>query len=109
MIKPTIPPAAVQQDLFSFSQPVAIPQGDGTFLLKPGKPLVWMTVKQFALAVGDISEDTIYRYIGSDYLPIRSPLDPTVEFVRRLGGTRLRISAAALSHFVNHGTATLRQ
>jgi hypothetical protein len=75
----------------SFHVPMSvIPQGDGSVLLRPGKPTEWMTVGQFAAAVG-LHRNTVYPYIGSEDLPER--------FVQYTGPRRIRISAAAVAHW----------
>lgn len=72
---------------------VQIPQGDGTYLIKPGKPIQWLTVKQFAAQVG-LGPDAIYRKIGSDALP--------ESFVEYAGPRKIRIRADGVEHFLLH-------
>lgn len=73
-----------------FIPTVQIPQGDGSVLVKPGRPVGWLTPKQFGQQVG-LSADSIYRAVGSDSLPER--------FVEFAGQRKLRIRADALDHF----------
>lgn len=75
---------------------VQIPQGDGSVLIKPGRPVEWLTPKQFALQVG-LSADTIRRKIGTPALPM--------EFVEYTGPRKIRIRADALSHWRAHWAA----
>lgn len=70
---------------------VQIPQGDGSYLVKPGKPIQWLTVKQFAAQVG-LGPDAIYRKIGSEALP--------ESFVDYAGPRKIRIRANAVEHFL---------
>ncbi|MHB8520690.1 MAG: hypothetical protein ACYDH9_08020 [Limisphaerales bacterium] len=76
-----------------FCAPVVIPQGDGSVIIRPGRPVAWLTPGQFAIAVG-LSRDSVYRYVGTEALP-----DHLVEYP---GLRRIRISAAAVSHFLEH-------
>lgn len=73
--------------------PTVVPQGDGSVLVRPGRPVEWLTVKQFGQLVG-LGEDSIYRKIGSDALPER--------FVDYAGPRKIRIRADALPHFREH-------
>ncbi|MBN8246236.1 MAG: hypothetical protein J0L84_02190, partial [Verrucomicrobia bacterium] len=61
-------PEQIQLPLFFTT--VQVPQGDGSVLVKPGRPVSWFTPKQFAQLVG-LSADTICRHVGSDCLPER--------------------------------------
>ncbi len=64
-----------QQIEFVFSQPVVIPQGDGTYLLKPGKPILGrrrLTVGQAAARAG-VSEDTVLRLYDSGFVEGERP------------------------------------
>ncbi len=70
-----------------------VPQGDGSFLLKPGKPQAWLTPSEFAAEVG-LSARSIYDYIGSEALPS--------EMVEYTGARKIRIQATALEHWRNH-------
>ncbi|MBN9693937.1 MAG: hypothetical protein J0M24_27150 [Verrucomicrobia bacterium] len=79
-----------------FIPTVQIPQGDGSVLVRPGKPIEWLTVKQFGQQVG-LKEDSIYRKIGSDALPER--------FVDYAGPRKYRIRADAIEHFRQHWRA----
>ena len=72
---------------------VQIPQGDGSYLVKPGKPIQWLTVKQFAAQVG-LGADAIYRKIGSEALP--------ESYVDYAGPRKIRIRADAVEHFLNY-------
>ncbi len=72
---------------------VLTPQGGGEFLVKPGKPVEWLTPKEFALRIG-LSRDTVYRHIGTDALPDR--------FVEFAGPRKIRIQAAAIAHWESH-------
>ncbi len=72
---------------------IVLPQGDGSIVLKPGKPQEFMTVLDFARRVG-LSRNSIYDYIGSAALPDA--------FIRFAGTRRILISAAAVEHWETH-------
>lgn len=72
---------------------IQIPQGDGSYLVKPGKPVQWLTVKQFAVQVG-LQSDAIYRAIGTDALP--------ETFVQYVGPRKIRIMADGVEHYLAH-------
>lgn len=90
-MKPRLDDAQIPLPLWTPT--VAIPQGDGSFVVKPGKPVEWMTPSQFAGAVG-LHRNTIYGYIGTDSLPER--------FVDYTGLRKIRIQVAAVEHFKAH-------
>lgn len=79
-----------QQMLALWIPTVQIPQGDGSVLVKPGRPVGKLTPKQFGREVG-LSADTIYRRVGHDCLPER--------FVEYVGERKILILADALEHF----------
>jgi hypothetical protein len=79
--------------MFTWSKPVLIPQGDGSVLVKPGKPQAWLTPAEFAAEVG-LSVRSIYDYIGTDALPSG--------FVDYSGARKIRIQAAAIEHWREH-------
>lgn len=70
-----------------------IPQGDRTFLIRPGRPIQRLTVSQFAGLVG-LSPSSVYRYIGSDALPDRC--------VVYAGKRKILILAAAVAMFLDY-------
>ena len=76
-----------------FTPTVIIPQGDGSVLVKPGRPIQRLTPAEFGRRVG-LDRDTIYRYIGSEALPER--------FVEYAGVRKITIDAAAVEHFLAH-------
>ncbi len=82
-----------QLPLPCFTLPVIMPQGDGSVVVRPGKPVLWMTPGQFAQAVG-LSRDSIYRYIGTAALP-----DDQVQYC---GRRKLRIASAAVQPFLDY-------
>jgi len=81
-------PEQIQLPLFFPT--VQIPQGDGSVLVKPGRPVAWLTPKQFAQLVG-LSPDTICRHVGSACLP--------EQFVEYNGPRKIRIRVDGLDHF----------
>lgn len=87
-------PSADQLPLPLFSPSVVIPQGDGSYLVRPGKPVEWLTVKQFAAAVG-LHRNTIYDYVGTAFLPD--------SMVQQIGCHKLRIRGEAVAHFLDAG------
>lgn len=78
---------------------LAIPQGDGSFVVKSGRPVEQLSPTQFARAVG-LHRNTVYTYIGTPSLPER--------FVEYAGVRKIRIHAAAVSHFKKHSRANHR-
>ena len=68
-----------------------IPQGDGSVIVKPGRPVDRITPLEFAKRVG-LSRNSVYRYIGSDALPER--------FVIFAGRHKILIQAEAVAHFL---------
>jgi excisionase family DNA binding protein len=68
---------------------VIIPQGDGSFVVKPGKPVEWLSPAQFARQFG-LDRSTIYRAIREGTIPS--------EFVEPIGKRKYRIAAAAMEH-----------
>lgn len=80
-----------QLSLFSYCPSVIVPQGDGTYQVKPGKPVQWLSVKEFSKAIG-LSPSTVRRHIGTDLLP-----DALVESV---GLVKRRINSEAVLHFL---------
>lgn len=77
------------QTRFSFAAAVVIPQGDGSFVVKPGRPLEWLTPAQFAAHFG-LEKSAAYRAIQDGTIP--------AQFVEPVGKRKLRIAAAALDH-----------
>lgn len=58
--------------LFSFAAPICTPRGDGSFVVKPGRPVSRLTVAQAAARAG-VSVWTIYRLINEGYLKADRP------------------------------------
>lgn len=79
-----------QLSLALWSPMTVVPQGDGSYLVKAGKPQEWLTVDQFARTVG-LHRNTIYPRIGSADLP--------EQYIQYTGPRRIRISAAAVAHW----------
>ena len=63
------------------------------YLVRAGKPVAWMTPKQFGAVFG-LGPEAIRRKIGSDALP-----ETLVEYN---GPRRIRIRADAVEHFRQH-------
>ena len=72
---------------------IQIPQGDGSVLVKPGRPVEWLSPKTFGQYVG-LSADSIYRKIGEPCLP--------EEFVRYNGPRKIQIRSDAVEHFTRY-------
>ncbi len=70
---------------------VQIPQGDGSVLVKPGRPVQRLTVLQFAGAVGFASRTSVYDRLGTEELPER--------LIERVGAGKILIRADAVAHF----------
>lgn len=88
--KPNSEPAAPSS--FSFSAPVCLPRGDGTFVVSPGKPISRLSVRQAAARAG-VSIGTIYRLIGEGLLKADRPsrgriLVDAESLEQHLAGTR---------------------
>lgn len=56
-----------QTELALFAPVELIPQGGGQYLLKPGKPVEWLSVAKFATLVG-VSPSTVRRYIHQGFI-----------------------------------------
>ena len=82
-----------QLALALYTPTVVIPQGDGSVVVKPGRPIQRLTPEEFARRVG-LDRDTIYRYRGSKALP--------EEFIEFAGVRKITIDAAAVEHFLAH-------
>lgn len=82
-----------QLDLFLWSPSVVVPQGDGSVIVRPGKPIEYLTPLQFSKAVG-YSRSAVYEQIGSPSIPER--------FIRRVGPRLIKIQAAAVPHFLEY-------
>lgn len=82
-----------QLSLALFIPSTVIPQGDGSYLVRAGKPSAWLSVSEFARAVG-LHRNTIYPRIGSAELP--------EHFIQYSGPRRIRISASAVEHWQAH-------
>ena len=82
--------AKEQESTAVYCPPVAMPQGDGSFVVKPGKPVSRLTPKQFAQAVG-LHRNTVYEHIGTDAIP--------EAFVDYAGARKIQIAAEAVAHF----------
>lgn len=61
------------QILFSFLPPQVIPQGDGSVILKPGKPTSEVSPKVAAQMLG-VSKSSVYELIQEGKLVYRRPL-----------------------------------
>lgn len=77
---------------FSYASPIAIPQGDGTFIVKPGKLTVRqdgdaVDPKSFARMQG-CSRSSVYRFLDEGLIP--------PEYVERRTPRRIRIKLSAL-------------
>ena len=84
------PNAERQPELPLWTPAIFVPQGDNTFLVKPGKPVSRISVRQFAQAVG-IARTTAYQYLGTESVPER--------FLHAAGPRLLKIDSAAIEHF----------
>jgi hypothetical protein len=82
--------------LVFYSPPVSVPQGDGSVLVKPGKPLSRLSVAQFSTRVG-LSSDAIYKQLGTDSIP--------EDFLEYSGARRVWIKAEAIEHYLAYWKA----
>jgi hypothetical protein len=77
-------PSPGNQLAFVFGAPTIVPQGDGSVLVRPGKPLTWLTPNQLA-AQFRVHRQSIYRWRDEGLIP---------EHLMRFAGKRkLQISA----------------
>jgi hypothetical protein len=77
---------------FSYANPIAIPQGDGTFVVRPGRLTVRqegdaVAPKDFARMQG-CSRSSVYRFLDEGLIP--------PEYVERRTPRRIRIKLSAL-------------
>jgi len=79
-----------QQGTFGFLRALVIDQGDGTFLVRPGKPVLKLTPEEFGREVG-LSRNAIYSRIQDGSIPQES-----VEYA---GPRKLYIHSTALDTF----------
>jgi hypothetical protein len=94
MRKTTATPNTASQPLLPLWTPtVQIPQGDGSVLVKPGRPVEYMTPLQFAKAVG-YSRSAVYEQIGGPSIP--------EQYIRRVGPRLIKIQAGAVEHFISY-------
>lgn len=82
-----------QLALALFTPTVVIPQGDGSVLVKPGKPIQRLTPAEFARRVG-LGRNSIYRHIGSESIP--------EHFVEYVGERKMTIDAACVEHYLTY-------
>lgn len=74
------------------STSTVVPQGDGSYIVKPGKPRQELTPAQFADAVG-LHVNTIYVHIETG----------RIQNVRRSGLRKLLIDASELESWLENG------
>lgn len=72
---------------------VAIPRGDGSFLVRPGAPISRLSTAEFGKMVG-LSKRSIRRYIESGDIPPK--------YVSYVGCKKILIDAAAVDSFLAH-------
>ena len=65
-------------------------------VIRPGKPVEWLSVGEFARIVG-LHRNTIYPYVGSADLPD--------QYIQYSGPRRIRISALAVAHWQSRWAA----
>lgn len=70
-----------------FAPPVLIPQGDGSFIVRPGRPMIELSPREFGQQF-DVDRDSIYRWIQEGLIP--------EAFVSFKGKRKLKIDAAAV-------------
>jgi hypothetical protein len=73
--------------LYIISGAELLPRGDGSFVLKPGKPEQWLWTQDAAKAYG-VSQKTIVRWWSKGFIT-----------GRRVGPRRIQIDAESLSMF----------
>lgn len=75
--------------------PVVTSLGNGTFRAEMGKPLYWLTAKQFAAQFG-VDRDTVYRWREDGTIPRQTeaaPGEKPRELVREAGMRRWLFSS----------------
>ncbi len=97
---PTAPAPRCSQTISSVASPTlplafapVIERRGEEYLVRAGKPVAWLTPKQFGTVFG-LGPEAIRRKIGSDALP-----ETLVEYN---GPRRIRIRADAVEHFRQH-------
>lgn len=78
------------------SMPIVIPasvvrQGDGTYLVRAGRPLERLTPRQLAHHLG-VSRNAVYRYIEEGWIP--------ASMVSYVGPRKIFIACAAVAHLL---------
>lgn len=82
-----------RQGVFGFLRAQILQQSDGTFVIKPGRPIFKLTPAEFGREVG-LSADSIYRRIADGSIP-----QDMVEYV---GPRKILIHSPALDAFKEH-------
>lgn len=70
-----------------FAAPVVVPHGDGSVTVRPGRPMFWLSPKEFGQQLGR-DRNTIYQWIQQGIIEER--------FVEYSGRRHIRISAEAV-------------
>ena len=73
--------------LYLFAETTITPRGDGTYVVKVGKPKQWLTTREAARVCG-ISQDTIARWCRDGLIT-----------ARRMGPSRYQVDADSLRKF----------
>lgn len=100
-------PTAPAQPLFSFL-PTVVPQGDGSFVVRPGRPVQWVSIQQAADYL-QVDDSTIRRWIAEGVLPekITDPKTKAVTQVLRKRSPKLwELNLPVVEQLKEHWTNT---
>jgi len=73
----------------AFAAPVVTTQGDGSLLVKPGRPVQWINAEQIAAHFG-IDRSTVYRAAKEGFIP--------EAMIQPVGKRKLLFAAAVIEH-----------
>ena len=80
-------PATAQQMALPLFTPTVIERRGDEYVVKPGKPVAWLSVAEFGRAVG-LRPKSVYAHLGTEALP--------EELIEYSGPRTIRIKAEAL-------------
>lgn len=84
----SIPDRDPAQDSFSFGPAEVTPRGDGSYLVRPGKPVQWLWVKE-AARLHRVSADAIRDWITAGLVT-----------GKRVGRRKYQVEAESLAKFI---------
>jgi hypothetical protein len=76
-----------EQLCLTFGPPVVTPRGDGSYVVSPGKPVQWLSVRQMQVMLG-VGKTQSYQYVEEGLVESRRPaphkIQVAAESVQRL-------------------------